>query len=135
MKPYRRYAVINQPKSRSRLLDAIHKTARDPHRLGFIDQRKMRNYNALCLGPMKEYDAESVEIGIKVLARLAGNPACLEPIQEKRLEGLRGFIPFIETGHRSPLGLAGFGHLGQKAFFLALRGAGLVVEESLAVRP
>lgn len=30
-----------------RILEAVHETARDLHRLGFIDKRKMRKYDAL----------------------------------------------------------------------------------------
>jgi len=32
--------MTNEPKSKSRLLEAVHETARDLHRLGFIDKRK-----------------------------------------------------------------------------------------------
>ena len=52
--------MTNEPKSKSRLLEAVHETARDLHRLGFIDKRKMRKYDALCLEPVHEYDAEKV---------------------------------------------------------------------------
>lgn len=47
-------------KTKSRLSEAVHETARDLHRLGFIDKRKMRKYDALCLEPVQEYDAEKV---------------------------------------------------------------------------
>jgi putative transcriptional regulator len=30
------------------------------HRLGFIDQRKMRKYDALCLEPIPDYDSEKI---------------------------------------------------------------------------
>ena len=36
-------------KPTSRLLAAVHETARDLHTAGFIDLRTMRNYDALCL--------------------------------------------------------------------------------------
>ncbi|HWP18678.1 MAG TPA: hypothetical protein VNO84_06090 [Burkholderiaceae bacterium] len=35
-------------KRNDRILEAVHETASDLHRLGFIDERKMRNYDALC---------------------------------------------------------------------------------------
>jgi putative transcriptional regulator len=38
----------------------VHETAADLHRLGFIDQRKMRKYDALCLDPIPEYDSEKL---------------------------------------------------------------------------
>ena len=31
--------MTNEPKSKSRLLEAVHETARDLHRLGFIDAK------------------------------------------------------------------------------------------------
>ncbi|WP_200906426.1 hypothetical protein [Gulbenkiania mobilis] len=43
-----------------RILEAVHETARDLHRLGFIDKRKMRKYDALCLEPVPEFDADKV---------------------------------------------------------------------------
>lgn len=42
-------------KAKSRILEAVHGTAADLHRLGFIDQRKMRKYDALCRDPIPEY--------------------------------------------------------------------------------
>ena len=38
----------------------MHETAADLHRLGFIDQRKMRKYDALCLDPIPEYDGQKI---------------------------------------------------------------------------
>jgi len=35
-------------KAKSPILGAVHKTAVDLHRLGFIDQRKMRKFDSLC---------------------------------------------------------------------------------------
>jgi len=38
----------------------VHETAVDLHRLGFIDQRKMRKYDALCLAPIPTYGSEQI---------------------------------------------------------------------------
>lgn len=35
--------------SRSPILEAVHETASDLHRLGFIDERKMGQFDALCM--------------------------------------------------------------------------------------
>jgi len=43
-------------KAKSRILEAVHETAADFHRLGFIDPRKMREFDVLCLAPVAEYD-------------------------------------------------------------------------------
>lgn len=47
-------------KAKSRILEAVHETAADLYRLGFIDQRKMRKYNALCQDPIPEYGSERI---------------------------------------------------------------------------
>ena len=52
--------MTTKTKAKSRILEAVHETAADLHRLGFIDQRKMRKYDALCLDPIPEYDSEKI---------------------------------------------------------------------------
>ena len=47
-------------RAKSRILQAVHETAGDLHRLGFIDKRKMRKFDALCLNPIPQYDAEKI---------------------------------------------------------------------------
>lgn len=41
-------------KNNSRILEAVHEGASDLQRLGFIDKRKMRKYDTLCLEPVKD---------------------------------------------------------------------------------
>jgi putative transcriptional regulator len=48
-------------KAKSRILEAVHEGARDLYRLGFIDKRKMRQYDALCLEPVPDYDAAKIK--------------------------------------------------------------------------
>ncbi len=48
-------------KAKSRIMEAVHEGARDLHRLGFIDMRKMRKYDVLCLEPVQDYDAAKVK--------------------------------------------------------------------------
>lgn len=64
-------------KAKSRILEAVHDTASDLHRLGFIDKRKMREFDALCLKPIADYDSgkiralrERYEISQAVLAAI-----------------------------------------------------------------
>jgi putative transcriptional regulator len=49
------------PRAKSRIKEAVHETATGLHRLGFIDQRRMRQYDALCLQPVPDYDAERIK--------------------------------------------------------------------------
>lgn len=36
----------------SRLIETVHETARDLQTAGFIDKRRMREYDALCFAPL-----------------------------------------------------------------------------------
>ena len=47
-------------KAKSRIFEAVHETASDLHRLGFIDKRKMSKLDALCLEPVPEYDSKRI---------------------------------------------------------------------------
>jgi putative transcriptional regulator len=42
----------------SRVLEAVHDAARDLHNAGFIDKRRMREYDALCLPPIADYSSK-----------------------------------------------------------------------------
>ena len=48
-------------KGKSRIMEAVHEGARDLHRLGVIDKRKMQKYDVLCLKPVQDYDAKKVK--------------------------------------------------------------------------
>lgn len=49
-----------KPRTKSRIMDAVHETARDLHAAGFIDKRRMREYDALCLAPIPDYSRERI---------------------------------------------------------------------------
>ena len=52
--------MTTKPKARSRILEAVHETTEDLQRLGFIDKRKQRKFDALCLDPIPPYDGEQI---------------------------------------------------------------------------
>lgn len=52
--------MSTKPKARSQIFEAVHETASDFHRLGFIDKRKMSKFDALCLAPIPQYDSEQI---------------------------------------------------------------------------
>jgi len=52
--------MTTKTKARSQIFEAVHDTASDLHRLGFIDKRKMRQFDALCLDPVPKYDSEQI---------------------------------------------------------------------------
>jgi putative transcriptional regulator len=47
-------------KPKTRLLAAVHESARDLHGAGFIDLRRMREYDALCLDPVPSYSSAKI---------------------------------------------------------------------------
>jgi putative transcriptional regulator len=47
-------------KATSRILDAVREGARDLHSAGFIDKRRMREYDALCLAPIPDYSSKRI---------------------------------------------------------------------------
>jgi putative transcriptional regulator len=47
-------------RAESPILAAVHETAGDLRRLGFIDKRKMDRFDALCLAPVPAYSAAQI---------------------------------------------------------------------------
>lgn len=52
--------MTKKVKAKSGILEAVHETAGDLHRLGFIDKRKMRKFDVLCFEPIPIYDSEKI---------------------------------------------------------------------------
>lgn len=54
--------MATKPKAqaKSRILEAVHDTAADLERLGFIDKRKQQKLEVLCLEPIPPYDSERI---------------------------------------------------------------------------
>jgi putative transcriptional regulator len=52
--------MTTKTKPASRILGAVHETARDLHAAGFIDTRSMRRYDALCLEPVPKYSSAKI---------------------------------------------------------------------------
>ncbi len=52
--------MATKKKSTSRALEAIHETAQDLHAAGFIDMRRMKYYDALCLAPVPQYSSDKI---------------------------------------------------------------------------
>jgi putative transcriptional regulator len=60
MEPEVRYAMTTKSKAKSQIFETVHETVSDLHRLGFIDKRKMRKFDVLCLDPIPAYDSEKI---------------------------------------------------------------------------
>jgi putative transcriptional regulator len=51
---------MTKKKIDSPILAAVHETAQDLHLAGFIDKRRMREYEALCLTPIPAYSSRKI---------------------------------------------------------------------------
>jgi len=47
-------------KKQSRILDMVHETASDLHKLGVIDKKKMTQYDTLCIPPVPNYTPDAI---------------------------------------------------------------------------
>jgi putative transcriptional regulator len=43
------------------ILEAVHKTAKGLHKAGGIDEQTMREFDALCLPPVKQYKPQQIK--------------------------------------------------------------------------
>ena len=89
--------MTTKPKAKSRILEAVHETASDLHRLGFIDKRKMQKYDALCMEPVPEYDAERIRA-------LRKNPPLSQAVLAAGLNPSLSTVRKWEIGDKKPSG-------------------------------
>jgi putative transcriptional regulator len=84
-----------QPKSR--ILETVHETARDLRAAGFIDMRRMREYDALCLTPVPVYSSKKIRA---LRARHKLSQAVLAAVLNTSLSTVRQW----EIGEKHPSG-------------------------------
>lgn len=53
--------AVKKTAPKSRLLKAVHATAKDLHHAGLIDVRRMHEYDALCLPPVPDYSPTKIK--------------------------------------------------------------------------
>jgi putative transcriptional regulator len=78
-------------------MGAAHETAQDLHKAGFIDMRRMRLYDALCLTPVPEYSSDAIKA---VRERYKISQAVLASVLNTSLSTVRQW----EIGHKHPSG-------------------------------
>lgn len=89
--------MTSKSKAKSRILESVQETAADLHRLGFIDKRKMRKYDVLCLDPVQVYDAGKVKA---LRQRLHLSQAVLASVLNTSVSTVRKW----EVGDKRPSG-------------------------------
>lgn len=89
--------MTTRAKAASRILDAVHETARDLHAAGFIDMRTMQRYDALCLEPIPTYSSAKIRA---LRARHKLSQAVLATVLNTSLSTVRQW----EIGDKQPSG-------------------------------
>lgn len=89
--------MTTKTKPKSTILAAVHETAGDMHRLGFIDKRRMQKYDALCLAPVPEFTAETIKA---VRSRYKISQAVLASVLNTSVSTVRQW----EIGDKHPSG-------------------------------
>ncbi|WP_038212476.1 DNA-binding transcriptional regulator [Xenophilus azovorans] len=84
-------------RAKSPILEAVHETARDLHRLGFIDKRKMSKFDALCIEPVPPYDSAQIRA---LRAQLKLSQAVLAGVLNTSVSTVRKW----EQGDKQPSG-------------------------------
>ena len=84
-------------RAKSRILEAVHETAGDLHRLSFVDKRKMRQFDVLCLDPIPPYDGEKIRA---LRAHLQVSQAVLAAVLNTSLSTVRKW----KVGDKHPIG-------------------------------
>ena len=69
-----------KPKTASRILDAVHETARDLQSVGFVSERRMQEYDALCL----ELPLDTIIPAWLVVSRDSGQAVLARIIKPRR---------------------------------------------------
>ena len=82
---------------KSRILATVHETASDLHNAGFIDLRRMREYDALCLAPVPEYSSKKIR-ALRTRHKLS--QAALATVLNTSLSTVRQW----ESGDKHPSG-------------------------------
>jgi len=82
---------------KSRVLEFVHETASDLHKAGFIDKRRMRHFDALCLQPIAPYSSTRIRA---LRARHRLSQAVLASVLNTSLSTVRQW----EIGQKQPSG-------------------------------
>ena len=89
--------MTTRAKPGSRILQAVHETARDLHAASFIDMRTMQRYDALCLEPVPTYSSAKIRA---LRARHKLSQAVLATVLNTSLSTVRQW----EIGDKQPSG-------------------------------
>ena len=84
-------------KKTSRILDTVHETATDLHEAGVMSDTTMREFDALCLPPVKAYTAGEIK-------RLRTRLRVSQPVFAAYLNVTKSTVSQWEQGEKKPRG-------------------------------
>jgi putative transcriptional regulator len=85
--------------TQSRILAAVHESATDLHKAGFIDLRRMRQYDALCLPVVPAFTSKDIRA-------LRGRLGLSQPVFASVLNASPSAVRQWEIGQKHPAGMA-----------------------------
>ena len=62
LKVLKHLAIICKVNAKSPIFEAVHETASDLHRRGFISRRKLNKFEALCLDSIPKYGTKNLQL-------------------------------------------------------------------------
>lgn len=80
---------------RSRILETVHESAKGLHEAGVMDETTMRQFDALCLPPVKQYSAKEIKT-----IRL--NQHVSQPVFAAYLNVTKSTVAQWEQGEKKP---------------------------------
>ena len=86
-------------KSKSDAFAAIHSAANGLHRVGVISKTTMREYDALCLDSIPEFNANDIK-------RIREHAHVSQPVFARYLNTSESTVQKWETGQKRPSGMA-----------------------------
>lgn len=85
----------NKPKDS--ILDAVHETAKGLHGVGVMDGVTMREFDALCLPPVRQYSAREIK-------RIRTRQQVSQPVFAAYLNVTKSTVAQWEQGEKKPRG-------------------------------
>jgi len=82
---------------RSRILEAVHETAKGLHEAGVMEEMTMREFDALCLPPIKSYTAGEIK-------RIRLRQQVSQPVFAAYLNVTKSTVSQWEQGGKKPRG-------------------------------
>ena len=89
----------SKPRYKSKIAAAIHETMRGAHKVGVIDKRTMREFDALCLSTVEELSPEEIRA-------LRERERASQAVFASYLNVSTNLVSKWERGHKRPSGTA-----------------------------